>query len=617
MLRRLVNGGLLVSQNTAGTRGELHAALRSCRGALVAVAFLSAIINLLYLTGSFYMLEVYDRVLASRSIPTLIAISILAAALYMFQGALDVLRARVLARVGNAVDEAVSARVYDALTRFSLKSDKRGDGLQPLRDLDSVRGFLGGGGPTAFFDLPWLPFYLGICFIFHFWIGMTALAGAALLIFVTALTDIFTRRPSEQAASRGAMRFALADQARRNIEALQALGMRGRIAARWRSVNGQYIESQTRATDVTGGFGAVSKVLRMVLQSAVLGVGAYLVILQEASPGVIIAGSILSARALAPAELAIANWKGFVAARQGWRRLSDLLAALPPEEAPIPLPPPRSALAVEGLSVAPPGGRSLTLVDVAFTLRAGQGLGVIGPSAAGKSTLARALVGVWAPARGHVRVDGASLERWNSDALGAHVGYLPQDVELFEGTIAENIARFRPDAAPDSIISAAKAAGVHELILRLSDGYETRIGDGGLGLSAGQRQRIGLARALFGDPFLVVLDEPNSNLDADGDAALTNAIAGVRQRGGIVVVVAHRPSAIAPVDMALLLTEGRQRAFGPKDAVLAKVLSPANPAPGPSGPGQGPAAPAGPAPAVPQFRIVGEKPQSPDGASNV
>jgi PrtD family type I secretion system ABC transporter len=581
-------------------QGELRRALRACRGAFLALAFVSAVINVLYLTGSVYMLEVYDRVLASRSVPTLVAISILAAALYGFQAALDVLRGRVLTRVGNAVDNGVSERVHDVIVRTPLRRRVGGDGLQPLRDLDQVRGFLASGGPTALFDLPWLPFYLGICFLFHFWIGMTALIGALVLIAVTILTDVMTRSPARETVSHGAVRFALAEQARRNAEALHALGMAGRIATRWSAANAAYLSSQTQAADVTSSFGALGKVLRMMLQSAVLGVGAYLVILQEASAGVIIAGSILSARALAPAELAIANWKGFVAARQSWRRLEELLESLPPQPALVALPAPGAAVSVETLGVAPPGSLALTLADVTFSLKAGQGLGVIGPSGAGKSTLARALVGVWAPVRGHVRLDGAALDQWTPDALGAHLGYLPQDVELLEGTIAENIARFRPDAPASAIIAAAKAADVHDLILRQPAGYDTRLGEGGIGLSAGQRQRIGLARALFGDPFLVVLDEPNSNLDAEGDAALTRAIAGVRRRGGVAIVIAHRPSALAAVDMALLLVDGTQRAFGPKEAILAKLVPPAQAA------GAGAGA---------QIRLVSEGREGDDGQS--
>ena len=310
----------------------------------------------------------------------------------------------------------------------------------------------------------------------------------------------------------------------------------------------------------------------MVIQSGVLGLGAYLVIHGQATAGLIIAGAILSARALAPVELAIANWKGFVAARQGWRRLDDLLKALPRTDEPMALPRPSSEVSVEAVSVVPPGLNRFVVQDVAFALRAGQGLGVIGPSASGKSSLARTLVGIWRPVRGKVRLDGAALEQWSPEALGQHVGYLPQDVELFAGTIAENIGRFEADPDPAAVIAAAKAAGVHDLVLRLPDGYDTRIGEAGAGLSAGQSQRIALARALYRDPFLVVLDEPNSNLDGEGEEALTQAILGVRARGGVVVVIAHRPSALAGVDRILMMVDGRQQAFGPKEEVLSKVL---------------------------------------------
>lgn len=555
-------------------RSELSGALRSFRGAMLGLACVSAVVNVLYLTGSFYMLEVYDRVLPSRSMPTLVAISVLAATLYAFQGALDLLRGRVLMRIGAALDQSLSKRVYDVLVRAPLRTRSGGEGLQPLRDLDQIRAFLSSGGPTALFDLPWLPFYLGICFMFHFWLGVTATVGAVILISVTALTDIMSRAPSREAARLGSIRFGQAEASRRNAEVLQALGMGGRMGEIWRETNDRYIAGQQRLGDVAGGFGAAGKVLRMMLQSAVLGVGAILVMRQEATAGIIIAGSILSARALAPAELAIANWRGFVAARQGWRRLEEALAALPPQAERVPLPAPAEVLSVEGVTIVPPAAQRPSLAEATFTLTKGQGLGVIGPSAAGKSTLARALVGIWPPVRGKVRLDGAALEQWTSEALGPHIGYMPQDVELFAGTIAANICRFQANAQPDAIIAAAKAAGVHEMILRLPEGYDTRIGDDGAGLSAGQRQRIGLARALYGDPFLVVLDEPNSNLDSEGEDALTRAISGVRARGGIAIVVAHRPSALAAVDHVLLLIDGRQQAFGPKDAVLSKLARP-------------------------------------------
>jgi PrtD family type I secretion system ABC transporter len=355
----------------------------------------------------------------------------------------------------------------------------------------------------------------------------------------------------------------------------------------WSAANERYIEAQQRSSDVAGGLGGVSKVMRMALQSAILGVGAYLVIEQQATAGVIIASSILTSRALAPVELAIANWRGFVAARQSWKRLRELFAALPEQAHPLALPRPSVSLSVEGASAIPPGGQRFVLQDASFSLKAGDGLGVIGSSASGKSSLARLLVGVWAPVRGKVRLDGAALDQWVPDAIGPHIGYLPQDVELFAGTVAENIARFDPDREPDAVIAAARAANVHDLILRLPDGYETQIGEAGTALSAGQCQRVALARALYGDPFLIVLDEPNSNLDTEGEQALTQAILRARARGRIVVVIAHRPSALAAVDLVLVMADGRAQAFGPKDEVLSKVLR--------RGAGSGSAAPAQPA----------------------
>jgi PrtD family type I secretion system ABC transporter len=567
--------------NPKPAASPIAAALSACRSAFGAVGILTGFINVLMLTGSLFMLQVYDRVLPSRSVPTLVALFALVAALYAFQGILDMTRGRILVRIGSVLDEQLSARVYDAVARLPLKTQSRADGLMSVRDLDQLRSFLSGLGPTALFDLPWMPLYIGICFAFHAWIGITAIAGALVLVALTLWTEALTRAPTKAASEAGAGRMALAEASRRNAEVLQAMGMRGRLSALWSNSNAKHLEAQQQASDVAGGLGAASRVLRMLLQSTVLAVGAYLAINQEATAGVIIASSILVSRALAPVELAIANWRGFVAARQSWRRLSELLAVLPQEEAAMALPPPSRSLSLETVSVVPPGQQRIVVQDATFTLQGGQGLGVIGPSASGKSSLARAIVGVWQPARGKVRLDGAALEQWTSEALGPHIGYLPQDVELFDGTVKENIARFAPEPDPGMVIAAARAAAVHDLILRLPDGYETRIGEGGAALSAGQRQRVALARALFGDPFLVVLDEPNSNLDAEGDEALTQAILGARKRGAIVVVVAHRPSALQGVDQVLAMANGRVQGFGPKEEVLRKVLEPARAQPRP------------------------------------
>jgi PrtD family type I secretion system ABC transporter len=560
---------------------ELGAALASCRGAFLATGLISGMSNVLMLTGAVFMLEIYDRVLPSRSVPTLIGIAILAGGLYVVQGILDLIRSRVLVRIGGTLDEAVSGRVFDTILRLPMKVAKVNDGLQPLRDLDSVRSFLSGLGPIALFDLPWLPFYIGICYLLHPWLGYTALGGAIILVALTLLTEVLTRRPTQAAVRFAASRSELAQAGHRNAEAIVAMGMVGRMVRRWAEANRQYMAGQWGASDVVGGLGAVSKVLRLLLQSAMLGVGAFLVIHQEATAGIIIAGSILAARALAPVDLAIAHWKAFAACRQSWQRLNKLLALLPPEQAPMLLPAPRERLTVESASGAPPGSSKLVLQDVSFKLERGSGLGLIGPTGSGKSSLARLLVGVWQPARGKVRLDGCTFDQWSSEVLGTHIGYLPQDVELLGGTVAQNISRFEPKADPQAIVAAAKAAGVHELIIELGEGYETQVGERGETLSAGQAQRIALARALYRDPFLIVLDEPNSNLDAAGDEALTRAILGVRARGGIVVVIAHRPSAIAGVDLLLVLKQGRMQAFGPKDEILSKVLQRDAPAPRP------------------------------------
>ena len=558
--------------NAPQPRSDLATALSACRGAFVGIGLFSGIINVLALTGSFFMLEVYDRVVPSRSVPTLIGLGILVAILFSFQGILDLIRGRLLVRVGASLDESLSGRVYDAIVRLPLKIGNRNDGTQSLRDLDNVRSFMSGLGPTALFDLPWMPLYLGICFAFHFWIGMTALCGALILIGLTVITEFRTRHPMQAATSLGMLRNGFAETSKRNAEVLAAMGMATRLRNRWSAANHKYMASQQQASDVAGGLGAIVKVLRLMLQSAVLGVGAYLVIHQEATAGIIIAGSILSARALAPVDLAIANWRGFVAARQSWGRLNNLLAMLPARADPMSLPRPTKNILVEHAFVAPPGQQKLVVQDVSFSLKSGAGLGVIGPSASGKSSLARTLVGVWQPARGKITLDGATFDQWSPEAIGRDIGYLPQDVELISGTVAQNIARFDPAADSTGIIAAAQAAGVHELILGLSSGYVTDIGEQGSSLSAGQQQRIALARALYGDPFLVVLDEPNSNLDNDGELALTSAIQSVRSRGGIIIVIAHRPSALAAVDHVLVMSQGRAQAFGPKDEVLAKVL---------------------------------------------
>jgi ATP-binding cassette subfamily C protein len=559
-------------KQTAGS--ELAAALRRCRHAFTAVGLLSGLINTLMLTAPLFMLQVYDRVLPSGSVPTLIGLALLTAALFSFQGILDVIRSRVLLRIGGSVNEDLSARVYTAVAQLPLKMRGGTDGLQPMRDLDQIRGFLASGGPSALFDLPWMPLYVAVCFLFHPLIGIAASIAAVILILLTLASEAATREPAKAVIRHGAARQALLESSRRNAEVLHAMGMGTTMSARFATINDSYVRAHGCVADRAAMLGAVSRVARLVVQSAVLGLGAYLVINQEATAGVIIASSILVSRSLAPVELAIANWKGFIGSRHAYKRLTALFDKLPVRQHGLALPRPARSLTVESVSASPPGNARIVLQDVGFELKSGAGLAIIGPSASGKSSLARLMVGAWQPVRGRVRLDGAALDQWSTDALGRHIGYLPQDVELFDGTIAQNISRFEEDADSEAIIAAAKSAGVHDLIVGLPGGYETRIGEAGANLSAGQRQRVALARALYGDPFLVILDEPNSNLDNEGEEALAKSVLGVRSRGGIVVVIAHRASVLGSVDHVLVLNEGRQQAFGLKDEVLRPVKRP-------------------------------------------
>ena len=549
-----------------------------CRFAFVAVGLLTALVNILMLTGSVYMLQVYDRVLPSRSVPTLVVLSIALLGVYALLGTFDWARQRILARIGVMLDQALSGPVLAGILRVTTRGQDN-VGLQPSRDLDTVRSFLSSLGPTALFDLPWVPLYLWLCFLLHPLLGWTLVVGAVILMAMTALTELRTRGPAKDVIRAGMQRAASLEAARRNAEIVTALGMERRVVGRFAERNSEYVLAHQRTSDVVLSIGTASKMLRFVLQSATLGVGAWLVIQDQASGGVMIAASILSGRALAPIELAISQWKPFSAARSAWRRLSEMLATVAGEEPVIAPSVARTKLTVESLFVGAPGAGLPILQGVSFAVDAGRALGVIGPSASGKSTLARALVGVWPAVRGEIRLDGATLDQWPAEMRGAMIGYLPQDIELFDGTVAENISRFDPEPTSEAIQAAAETAGAHEMILRLPKGYETRIGEAGGSLSGGQRQRIALGRALYKDPFLVVLDEPNSNLDAEGEAALTRAIHAVRQRGGIAVVIAHRPSALAGVDLVLALLNGQPQAFGPRDDVLRKVLAPREAAP--------------------------------------
>lgn len=560
------------SPGKPGLAPEIAQSLSRCRFAFVGAGIFSGLINLLALTSSIYMLQLYDRAIPAHSIPTLIGLSLVMLILFSAYGVLDVIRTRILGRVGISIDNDLRERVMGVALEMPLRGPRGSDPHQPIRDLDQIRNFLSGAGPVALFDLPWLPFYMALVWLLHPWLGMLAVGGALVLLGLTILTDVRSRGPARDIVQSNARRQSFWEASRRNAEAVRALGMTGRVKKKWSGYSEAYLGDQLSVTDVTSTYGTISKVLRLVLQSAVLGLGAYLVIMGQATGGVMIAASILVSRALAPIEIVIGNWRGFISARQSSTRLSQTLRAMPERSETLDLPAPKDALYVEGVSVAPPGQQVMVVNNVSFKLEKGTGLGIIGPSASGKSSLARALIGAWAPVRGCVRLDGATLDQWTPDALGAHIGYLPQDIELFEGTVAENIARFDPEATSEAIIAAAQQARAHEMILRLPNGYDTQIREAGMALSAGQRQRVGLARALYGDPFLVVLDEPNSNLDAEGDAALAGAIGSIRARGGIVVVVAHRPSALGSVDSILVMNAGKVQAFGPKDEILPKVV---------------------------------------------
>jgi ATP-binding cassette subfamily C protein len=572
----------LISQSSPPETRQVAAALQACRGAFWSVAIFSGVVNLLMLAGPLYMLQIYDRVLASRSVPTLVALSIFLVGAYAFQGVLDAIRGRIVVRGAAVLDQHLDTTVHRAVIALAIQSRRPNDAHQPLRDLDSIRAFLTGTGPIAIVDLPWMPFFLFICFLIHPWLGVVSLAGAILLLALTLMTERSTRAPSRTVAQDAGLRTAMVEADRRNSESVVAMGMGEALANRWSKVNDNFLAAVRRSTDVANTYGSLAKVLRLLLQSIILGLGAYLVLRQELTPGAMIAASIMMGRALAPIDAAIANWRAFIAARQSVTRLSDVLERIRSGQTTTDLPKPCRAIDVEHVSVAPPGAQGTILNNVNFRLGAGEALGIIGPSGAGKTSLVRTLVGIWRPVRGAVRLDGAAIDQWNRTSLGKHIGFVSQNVELFDGTISENIARMATQPDAEAVIAAAQAAGAHDMVLRLPSGYDTRIGDGGTALSAGQRQRIALARAVFGSPFLVVLDEPNSNLDNEGEMALQQAIVGLKSRGAIVVLIAHRPTALAACDKVLFVANGAQQAFGPRDEVLQKVLARPSPQQAPS-----------------------------------
>jgi ATP-binding cassette subfamily C protein len=560
--------------------GELWDATASYRRVFIAAFAVSAVLNILMLGGAFYMMLVYDSVLPSRSVPTLLGLLALLGVVYIFQGYFDTLRSSILADVANALDRQLSRRVQDAISQMRLSGrHSLAEGLIPMRDLDQIRSFLSGGVATLF-DLPWMVIFIAVLFALHSWLGFTTLAGAIVIFSLTVFTDRAMRRPSSRVAQIAAKRNGAADTNLRHVELLAALGMRERMQERFEVINQSYTAIQNTLNNSTVVFTGWSKILRLALQSLVLTVGALLVIDDRASGGVIFAAAILSGRAMAPVDQVIGKWKNMIAARNGWDRITELLEKVPlPLEVITSLPRPVDRLDVEGLYVTAPGSPIMVINDARFSLKAGDACGVIGPSGAGKSSLGKALIGIWPAVQGHVRLDGSALDQWAEAIRGQYVGYLPQTVELLEGTVAQNISRFDPDgkvnpeAMSERVIAAARTAGVHDLIIGLPQGYDTHVGPGGETLPGGQCQRIGLARALFGDPFLVVLDEPNSNLDAEGDKALEGAILAIRARGGIAVVISHRPGVIEQTSHAMIMRAGQIAAFGPTREVLAKLVS--------------------------------------------
>jgi ATP-binding cassette subfamily C protein EexD len=543
-------------------------ALEPLRPYIVAAATFSFFINILMIVPAIYMLQVYDRAVGSRSESTLVMLTLIMVFLLIAMGGLDWVRGQIMTRAGARLDELLSQRVFDATYRLSLHSGGRSS-AQSLSDLTGIRMFISGPSLNAFFDTPWVPIYILIMFLFHPWFGWLALLSVAVISLLTWVNQRSTHAQLLEAGREQVWAKNFATRHLRNAEVIESMGMMDDVQSRWLAHNQRVLQLQGQAADQSSIFTSASKSLRIILQSLALGLGAYLAINAQISPGMMIAGSILLGRALAPVDQLVGAWKGLQNARQQFQRLDELMKKVPARRETLSLPVPTGKVSVEGIRVAPPGVQVPVLKGISFTLEAGELLGVIGPSAAGKSTLARALLGIWPASAGAVRLDGADIFKWNRDELGPHIGYLPQDIELFDGSISENIARFG-DINPDQIVAAAKLAGVHQMILRLPEGYDTQIGAAGGTLAGGQRQRIGLARALYGDPRLVVLDEPNSNLDEMGEAALRKALQQLKAAGATVVVITHRPNILACVDKVLVMREGQIAEMGAAETILRK-----------------------------------------------
>lgn len=529
-------------------------------------------VNALMLTGPLYMLQVYDRVLGSRSEETLLALTLLIAFLFLMMGILDHLRGRVMARVGARFQATLDGRVFQANLRRAAMGSDTAQGKNALRDLESVQRFLSSPAFLALCDIPWTPLFIFVIFILHPWLGILACLGGTLLIIVTIVNQYMTKGPMAEANTASARAEMTALQLGNEAELVASLGMRGAAFQRWMQARGNSLTQSIAFSDRSGFFTVTTKTLRLFLQSAMLGLGAYLVLQNEMTAGAMIAGSILLGRALAPIELAIGQWQVVNAAQRGWAGLVDLLDAIPPETERTPLPRPVALLQMDQATIIPPGARQAALKMCSFTLQPGTALGVIGPSGAGKSTLARAITGSWPPAGGKIRLDTATLDQYDPDVLGSYIGYLPQKVSLFDGTIADNIARLSAQPDPAKIVEAARKAAAHEMITALPQGYDTLVSATGSLLSGGQIQRIGLARAMYGNPVILVLDEPNSNLDNEGTIALNSAVRTMKADGSSIVIIAHRPDAIRECEMLLVLEKGARAAFGPRDEVLQKMV---------------------------------------------
>lgn len=550
---------------------ELTAARSGQNGLIAAVVLFSVVVNLLMLTGPLYMLQVYDRVLGSRSEATLIALSVIVTFLFMIMGILDHLRGRILARIGARLQDRLDRRVFSAAMRRLMVLPDDQTALAAQRDVEAIQRLWASPLMAALVDMPWTPLFVAAIFVFHPVLGYLSLAGGALIVAVALLNQWRTQAPLARANAAGLQADRAADLMKGEAETIRALGMTGAAFDRWQAARGAALGEGLAASDTGGAYSAISKTFRLFLQSAMLGLGAWLVLGNELSAGAMIAASILLGRALQPVEQAVGQWPVLTRAREARGRLAQLLTTVPEEPARTDLPRPRARLEVSALSIVPPGESQAVLRMVSFALEPGQALGVIGPSGAGKSSLARALTGLWRPASGKIRLDGATLDQYDPDILGSYIGYLPQKVSLFDGTIAENIARLGPPD-PAKVVQAAQAAAAHEMILRLPDGYDTRISGLGGRLSGGQIQRIGLARALYGDPVFLILDEPNANLDNEGSLALNAAIRRLKAAGGAALIMAHRPAAIQECDLLLVLDEGMRRAFGPREQVLREMV---------------------------------------------